>query len=72
MAVGGYAVQSREAAWRGRHPMAGGFFRVRRERTQDYRELRRSTYGLDRAPLPVARELSLADQEVNRGAKLGF
>jgi radical SAM superfamily enzyme YgiQ (UPF0313 family) len=70
-AVIGYPAQSRAAVWRGRHPMAGGFFRVWRDRAEDYRELRRSTYGLAFAPLPDSRELSAADQETNRGAKLG-
>jgi len=70
-AVGGYAAQSRAAVWRGRHPMAGGFFQGRRDRAENYRELRRRTFGLDRAPLPAARELSSEDQEINRSAKLG-
>jgi hypothetical protein len=51
--------------------MGGGFFQVRRDRAEDYRELRRRTYGLDRAPLPAGRELSAEDRETNRGARLG-
>jgi len=50
--------------------MAGGIGRVRRDRVADYSELRRRTFGVDRAPLPSSLPLSKADEVINRRAKL--
>ncbi len=69
-AVAGAAVQARLAVRARAHPMAGGIGRVRRDRAADYALLRRRTWGLDRVPLPDNLELSAADEESNRGAKL--
>jgi hypothetical protein len=68
--IAGYALQSRVAARRGDHPMAGGLGRVRRDRAGDYVALRRAAWGFDLAPLPDNLELSAADRETNRRAKL--
>jgi hypothetical protein len=70
-AVAGYSAQSRLGAWRRMHPMAGGIWRVCRDREEDYRQLRRATYGVARAALPENLSLSAADEEINRTAKLG-
>lgn len=69
-AVGGQAALARYAAHRGTHPMAGGVGRVRCDALSDYMGLRRSRYGLDHAPLPASLDLSPADREINRQAKL--
>jgi len=66
----GYAVQSRLAARRRTHPMAGGIGRVRRDHAADYAALRRARFGCDLAPLPQSLSLSAADQALNRRAKL--
>jgi radical SAM superfamily enzyme YgiQ (UPF0313 family) len=70
-AMAGAAVQARLAARRRTHPMAGGVGRVRLDRAQDYRSLRRRLYGFDSAALPHSLSLSAADEEMNRTAKLG-
>ena len=51
-AVLGYSALSRLAVLSATHPMAGGVGRVRLDRAEDYAALRRSVFGLDRAPLP--------------------
>jgi len=68
--VFGYAVQSRLAARRRTHPMAGGIARVRRDRAADYAALRRARFGYDLVPLPQSLVLSAADEALNRRAKL--
>jgi hypothetical protein len=68
--VFGYAVQSRLAARRRTHPMAGGIARVRRDAAGDYMALRRARFGCDLAPLPRSLALSAADEALNRRAKL--
>ena len=70
LGIGGYAVQSRLAAARRTHPMAGGTARVCRDRAADYLPLRRRRFGFDLAPLPRNLALTTADQEINRHAKL--
>lgn len=69
-AVVGHAAQSRFAASRRAHPMAGGTFRVRVDRAEDYRGMRRRVFGLDRVSLPKSLALSDADEELNRIARL--
>ena len=69
-AVSGFSAMSRLGAARGLHPMAGGVGRVRRDRADDYAELRRRVFGVDRVPLPASLKLSSADEELNRVAKL--
>ena len=69
-AIAGYAVQSRLACRLREHPMAGGTWRVRRDRAADYADLRRRVFGIDRAPLPESLALSSSDAESNRRAKL--
>ena len=69
-AVSGFSAMSRLGAARGRHPMAGGVGRVRRDRAEDYAELRRRVFGIDRVPLPASLKLSSADEELNRAARL--
>jgi radical SAM superfamily enzyme YgiQ (UPF0313 family) len=69
-AIAGYAAQSRLASRRGEHPMAGGILPVRRDRACDYADLRRRTFGINRAPLPESLALSAEDAASNRRAKL--
>jgi radical SAM superfamily enzyme YgiQ (UPF0313 family) len=69
-AVSGLSVMSRIAAARGRHPMAGGLGRGRRDRADDYAALRRRVFGIEGSPLPASLPLSKADEELNRRAKL--
>jgi radical SAM superfamily enzyme YgiQ (UPF0313 family) len=69
-AVAGLSAMSRMAAARGRHPMAGGVGRVRRDRSEDYAALRRRVFGVDRVPLPASLMLSSADDALNRAARL--
>jgi hypothetical protein len=66
----GYSLQSRYSAARRLPPMAGGVARLRRDRASDYAALRRRAYGFDLAPLPRNLELSAADEQLNREAKL--
>jgi hypothetical protein len=68
-AIAGYAAHSRLAAAVRAHPMAGGAWRVRRDRVEDYAGPRRRVFGLNRAPLPGSLALSAADEEFNRRAK---
>jgi hypothetical protein len=70
LSVLGYSLQSRYSAARRTPPMAGGVARLRRDRAADYAGLRRSTFGFDLAPLPRNLELSAADEQLNREAKL--
>ncbi len=70
LSVAGYSFQSRWAARRREHPMAGGLGRVRRDRAADYLPLRRRLFGFDLAPLPRSLALSRADEDLNRRAKL--
>lgn len=69
-AIAGYSLQSRLGARSHSHPMAGGSFRVRRDRAGDYAALRRRIFDVDLVPLPRSLTLSPADQELNRRAKL--
>jgi radical SAM superfamily enzyme YgiQ (UPF0313 family) len=69
-AVAGFSGMSRLASARGRHPMAGGVGRVRRDRAADYAELRRRVFKADRVPLPRSLTLSSADEALNRAARL--
>lgn len=69
-AVSGLSVMSRIASARGRHPMAGGIGRIRRDRTSDYAALRRQVFGIDRSPLPASLALSKADEELNRSGSV--
>ena len=69
-AVSGFSAMSRLGAARGRHPMAGGVGRVRRDRAEDYAKLRRRVFRLDQVPLPKSLTLSSADQALNRAARL--
>jgi len=69
-AVAGYALHARIKARRREHPMAGGTWRVRRDRESDYADLRNRIYGLARVPLPDNLSLSAADEELNRTARL--
>jgi radical SAM superfamily enzyme YgiQ (UPF0313 family) len=70
LGIAGYGVQSRCAAAQRMHPMAGGTFRVRRDRAEDYRPLRRRHFGCDLVPLPQSLALTAADREINQRAKL--
>jgi hypothetical protein len=69
-AILGHAMLSRFGAMHRQHPMAGGVARVRLDRVTDYLDLRRRRFGVELAPLPSSLELSAADQEINRRAKL--
>jgi hypothetical protein len=72
LAIAGHAAQTRYAARRREHPMAGGVWRVRVDKDGDYRKLRRRVFGLDHVPLPKSLGLSRADEELNRTAKLAL
>ncbi len=65
-----FPVFYRYAAWKRRHPMEGGFGKVRRDHVSDYLPLRRELYGYELVPLPKSLELSLADQKSNSQVKL--
>ncbi|HYV41825.1 MAG TPA: hypothetical protein VEO02_08570 [Thermoanaerobaculia bacterium] len=69
-AIAGYSAQSRLASRLRTHPMAGGTWRLRRDRAQDYAALRRRLFGLDLAPLPGSLALTPEDADLNRRAKL--
>jgi radical SAM superfamily enzyme YgiQ (UPF0313 family) len=69
-AVTGHAALARLGASRHAHPMAGGTGRVRLDGAEDYRELRRSVFGFDLAPLPGSLALPPADADLNRTARL--
>jgi len=64
-AVFGHSALSRLAVRSGTHPMAGGVGRVRRDRAEDYEGLRRTVFGVGRAPLPRGLQLSKDDEESN-------
>jgi radical SAM superfamily enzyme YgiQ (UPF0313 family) len=66
----GLPIFCRYAVWKRRHPMAGGVLRVCRDSASDYRHLRRKYYGLDLVPLPKSLDLSPADAELNRKARI--
>jgi radical SAM family protein len=70
--IAGYSSMARLAVARHRHPMAGGVFRVRRDRVADYLPLRRQLYGFELAPLPRNLPLAPADEAINRRAKLAI
>jgi radical SAM superfamily enzyme YgiQ (UPF0313 family) len=70
LSVTGYTAQSRLAAVRRSHPMAGGIGRVRRDHRDAYLPLRRRTFDCEQVPLPVNLALAPADEELNRHAKL--
>jgi radical SAM superfamily enzyme YgiQ (UPF0313 family) len=58
-AVGlGYGAYARFAASRRMHPMAGGFCRIKLDRTDDYLPLRRQWFGIERLQLPASLSLS--------------
>lgn len=63
-----FAVFCRYTAGQGRHPMAGGYDKMRLDAMADYSILRRATYGIDLAPLPNSLRLSSADEALNRQA----
>ena len=52
------------------HPFSGGIGKVRRDHVSEYLDLRERTFGRRLFPLPLNIELSHADQELNRKAKL--
>ena len=61
---------ARYSAFRGVHPFSGGMGKVRRDHLREDVALRERTYGRSLFPLPLNLELSKADQELNRNAKL--
>jgi hypothetical protein len=64
------SIFARYSAFRGVHPFSGGMGKVRRDHVSEYMPLRERTYGRSLFPLPLNLELSDADQELNRNAKL--
>jgi radical SAM superfamily enzyme YgiQ (UPF0313 family) len=68
----GHSVLTRVAVRKKMHPMSGGVIRVRLDSWSDYRELRRSRFGLDLVPLPKSLELTQADAELNRRVKIAI
>lgn len=63
-----FAVFSRYTAGLRRHPMAGGYDRIRVDALPDYVALRRETYDINFAPLPESLRLSVDDEALNRRA----
>lgn len=63
-----FAVFSRYTAGLKRHPMAGGYDKVRVDNMADYSEFRRICYDIDFAPLPDSLRLSVQDEVLNRRA----
>jgi len=68
----GHPLFSRLAGERKIHPMSGGIGRIFVDSVSDYRELRKKRFGYDLVPLPASLELSKADAELNRHAKLAI
>jgi radical SAM superfamily enzyme YgiQ (UPF0313 family) len=68
----GHPLFSRFAAAKRMHPMAGGFLRVYLDSVSDYREHRRRQFGFEQVPLPKSLQLSSADAELNRRAKIAI
>jgi len=64
-AIPGYSIQSRIAIRKKDHPMAGGTFRIHRDRDSDYLSLRREVFHMDLLPLPESLPLSVQDQQLN-------
>jgi len=63
-----HAIFNRYMAQQRKHPMSGGVDLVRVDRDSDYLGLRRSTFGIELAPLPDSLTLSEADERFNRSA----
>jgi len=57
---------SRYSAWQRVHPMSGGVGRVRRDRQEDFRALRRRVFGCEQAPLPKSLPLPESAAALNR------
>lgn len=64
----GFVLFCRYTAGLRRHPMAGGYDRIRIDALEDYSALRRETFDIDLALLPDSLRLSVHDEELNRGA----
>lgn len=62
----GYSLHSRIAAFKRRHPMAGGIGRAFLDVVRDYLPLRQARYGFRLVPLPKSLQLSEADRRLNR------
>src|SRR5262245_58572727 len=62
----------RFAAAQRTHPMSGGISKVALDSFSDYRELRKELFGYEHVPLPHSLELSKADVELNRRAKIAI
>ncbi len=61
---------SRLQAYRHRHPMSGGVWKVKLDHSSEYALKRRFTFEIDMAPLPKSLELSEKDNALNRKARL--
>jgi hypothetical protein len=68
----GHPLFTRFSVWKKMHPMSGGVRRVSVDSYSDYRELRRERFDVDVVPLPKNLELSKADEELNRRAKVAI
>jgi radical SAM superfamily enzyme YgiQ (UPF0313 family) len=68
----GQPLFSRFSALRKTHPMSGGVSRVNMDSAEDYRELRRQRFGIDRVPLPRSLGLSETDANLNHHAKISI
>jgi hypothetical protein len=68
----GHPLFTRFSVWKKMHPMSGGVSRVSVDSYFDYSELRRKRFGVDLIPLPKNLELSKADEELNRRAKIAI
>jgi MoaA/NifB/PqqE/SkfB family radical SAM enzyme len=61
-----FAVFCRYTAGLRRHPMAGGYDRIRVDTLADYSDLRRMAYDIDITPLPDSLRLSAKDENLNQ------
>lgn len=65
-------VFNRYAVWRGRHPMEGGWYKVKLDKVSEYLDLRWQRYGYEYIPLPKSLELSQRDAALNRRVKISL
>ncbi|OGE76731.1 MAG: hypothetical protein A3C85_02850 [Candidatus Doudnabacteria bacterium RIFCSPHIGHO2_02_FULL_48_21] len=65
-----FPVFNRYSVWRGLHPMAGGFWDIKRDHVSEYLDVRRQYYGYEHVPLPASLRLSEIDEKMNGNVKL--
>jgi hypothetical protein len=68
----GHPIFSRISVAMRMHPMSGGLGRVHVDTAADYRDVRRSVFGLEQIPLPKSLALSKTDAELNARVKIAI